>query len=283
MPQQTVNAYQQEMRRLSPLVGDAVTTTADTLGLDQASSSGRIEYLELQGRNYSTAVAVGYALNPYLVVLKTTDNQATYTDYSNAAQDNDAADDVVLSSLSTYANGDMLFVGSHIPFRGVAIDVDAANGTASVLTVKYWNGSDWVDISDTDGTISTGVSLAQDGNVTWTVPAAWKPTELWRKGNVNNQVTEELADSKAQRDALTPYVDPLYWTRWEWSVALDSSTTLNSMHALNRSTNYASIVSGQVVSRAARVGYLGYGSIEHITDAGTANLIVNGGSGKGTF
>jgi hypothetical protein len=268
------------MRRLSALVGESATTTLTTLGLVQ----GNIENIELIARNFaSSAVALGVLFNPYLVVLKTDDDLASITDYSDTAQDEDAATDVVLSSLSTLANGDYLLVGSHLPFAGVKVDVDAANGTASVLTVKYWNGSAWTDISDTDGTISSGKTMAQDGSVTWTIPDAWVQVNLVAPSPVNPQVTSSLQDEQAARTVLGNYATQLFWTRWEVSVALDSDTTLNSMHAINRSTNYRALITGQIIRQAAKVGFGKYGSIQHVTNTGTANLIVNGGSGRNEF
>src|SRR5688572_15941194 len=126
-----------EIRRASALTGTAMSTTAALTLLPKGTA-----HVYLTPRNFSTAVVVGVAVNPYLIVLKTDDLLVTAPDdYSDAAQDGSTTTDIVLSSLDTAANGDFLYVGSHIPFRGVTVDVDAANGTASVLTVKYWDGN----------------------------------------------------------------------------------------------------------------------------------------------
>ena len=152
--------------------GTALTTTALRIPLPRGS-----KMVQLIPRNFSTAVVAQFNTNPWLTILKTTDLLATaaaITDYSEQAQDLDTATDVDLSSLSTIAALDAVYVGALVPFRGVEIDVDAANVNASVLTVKYWNGSAWTDITATDGTDSAGASMAIDGNVTWTVPASWE-------------------------------------------------------------------------------------------------------------
>lgn len=239
--------------------GTALTTTAGVIAFPKGT-----RHLFLIPRNFATAVVVKFALNPWLVVLKTTDNLATITDYSSAAQDADAGTAVVLSSLNTAANGDYLYVGSHVPFRGVNVDVDAANGNASVLTVNYWNGSAWTDASATDGTASGGATMAQDGNVTWTVPSDWAKASL----ATINSPTPPMG--LAYRD------EPLYWTRWQVSAALDSSTTLNAMLALNRNTaNYGELPSGLSFETRISMGLGGVGCVEALTDAGTASLIVN--------
>ncbi len=237
--------------------GTALTGTAARIVLPRATKQ-----LQLIPRNFSTAVVVKFNLNPFLTVLKTTDLLATtLTDYSEQAQDNDTGTDVTLSSLSTLANLDALYVGAYVPFSGVQIDVDAGNGTAGTILVQYWNGSAWTDTSATDGTIST-TSLNQDGNVTWTVPTAWVMERL------------DVAEPTAMRNQgiLT---EPQFWTRWSWSGGLDSSTTLNSMIAINRDTTYAEIPSGLTWEQAVTVGPGGIYSITVLTDAGTANLIVN--------
>jgi len=67
----------------------------------------------------------------------------------------------------------------------------------------------------------------------------------------------------------------IYWTRWEVSVVLDSSVTLNSMRSLNRSTSYAELLSGQTFEETISMGHLGVGCVEALVDAGTGNLVVN--------
>lgn len=253
-----------EIRGVSASAGLSLSTTLATIGIPKGA-----DVLYIEGRNYSTAVVAQVLLNPYLIVLKTADGLATVTDYSDAAQDNDTATDVTLSSLDTLANGDALWIGSHIPFGGLSVDVDAANGTASVLSGTYWNGSALTDISLTDNTASGGATFAQDGTITWTVPAAWAKASI--------QTASGLAATDLPRDTL-------YWVRLVVSAALDSSTTCNSIHALNRSTAYVDLTSGRERGVAIRRGLGGVGSIQARTDAGTANLLVSAAVlGDGAF
>lgn len=217
-------------------------------------------------RNLSTAVVARFAFCPWVKVYKTTDAlaaAASLTDYTDEAQDGDAATDVVLSSLDTAANGDFVLVGAAVPFRGLVADVDSANSTTSTLAVHYWNGSAWADISPTDGTASGGATFAQDGNITWTVPTAWAGATL-------DDLGAGFSDGRTQ--------EHLYWVRLSVSAALDSSTTLNSLIAMNESTTYAEFVSGQTLEQAINRAIGGQSAVEALTDAGTANLVIRAGT-----
>lgn len=240
--------------------GTALTSTAARIVLPLGT-----KHIDLVPRNFSTAVVVQWLKNPWLTIFKTTDAlvaESNLTDYSVEAQDGSTATSVTLSSLGTAAQGDYLYVGSHLPFAGVEIDVDAANGTASVLTVNYRKDDDtWATTSASDGTASGGASMAQDGSVTWTVPTDWKSARLFDTG-----------DTKLN---LGIAKEEMFWTRWQFSAALDSSTTLDSMIAINRSTTYHEIPSGMAWAEAVTVGPGGISSIQVKTDAGTASLIVD--------
>lgn len=242
--------------------GTALTTTATFIQLPLKTS-----HVFITPRNFTaTTLVAKVALNPWLVVLKTTDGMLTEpTDYSKAAQDASTSTTVDVSSLSTVANGDFLLIGSHIPFRGVYIDVNTTNsaGTAA-LTVRYWNGGSWVDASDTDGTFSTMV-FAQDGLVYWAVPSSWricKLSEIYDLAWASNDRYENI---------------PLYWTRWEVDVAItDTSVTFYSMVAANRSTSYVELLSGQCLEEKVKHGEIGgIGCVEALTAASTGNLVVN--------
>jgi len=257
-----------EFRIASASKGTALTDTASFTQFPLKTNR-----LTITPTVFTTAVVVRLLLNPWLTVLKTTDDMSTPpTDYSLEAQDNDTGTDVDLSVLNTRANGDFLLVGSHAPFRGIYFDVDGTNaaGTAQV-TVYYWNGGHWVDTSATTTGIRTTAAWDKDGIVTWTVPTAWRPATALHL----------YPSSKIER--LYYANVPLYWTRWEVDAAItDTAVTLNSMSAANRSSSYAELVSGQMVSVDIEHGFGGTACIEALTDAGTAYLVVNSIS-KGNF
>lgn len=117
---------------------------------------------------------------------------------------------------SMVATNDFLYVGCDVPFRGVYINIVNANGTASVATWSYWNGSAWTDISATDGTASGGATLAIDNKVTWTMPTDWATTVV---------------------DGPGPY----FWVRMNSSGGTDSSTSIAELIPMpvNASVNSA--------------------------------------------
>ena len=242
--------------------GTALSTTAVAIPIPDGTRT--VQYI---GRNFATAVVLKLARNPYLLVYKTIDALATVTDYSSAAQDGSASTDVVLSSLDTLANGDALWIGSHLPFRGISVDVDAANGTASVLAGHYWTGSALAALTVTDGSTSGGATFAIDGAITWTMPSDWAKGALATVGSA--------AETVPQRGVS------LYWARLTVSAALDSSTTLNSLLSLNRSTAYAEYPVGYALEERFQKGLGAWGAIEALVDAGTGNLVVNCASGAG--
>src|SRR5579859_5901719 len=163
--------------------GTSLSTTLAQIGLPNGTT-----HVGFITRNFSGATAVAqFALDPYLLILKTTDNLATtgnVTDYSIKGQQNPAvASSIVLNALDVFANNNALYIGSHVPFRGVAVVMSASvNAVVSVLTVKYWNGA-WTSVSGfTDGTASGGATFAQsappNAPVVWTVPTDWAAIEL---------------------------------------------------------------------------------------------------------
>jgi len=73
---------------------------------------------------------------------------------------------------SSTSAGRVFLVGSTRPVKGVKFYIPTGNGNVSTssLTMKYYDGADWVSRTISDGTASGGVSLSQTGWVTWTEP-----------------------------------------------------------------------------------------------------------------
>jgi len=256
MPIQTISATLGERRLAGASTGVSLSTTAAITSLIPGT-----QFIALTPRDFVTAVVLRYSLNPYLVVLHTSDGLATDPlDVSYRLQDGDNTLTFVLNSFDTLANGDAIYVGSHVPFRGVAVDVQNANGNASTLTVRYWDGETWTDISATDGTASGGATFAVDGNVTWTVPTRW--------------AAARLRDITSTTYAKAHFKDHLFWTRWTTSAAFDSATSVNQMRALNRSTAYQENISGQTIEESVKWGYMGHATLEALVDAGTGKVLV---------
>lgn len=254
--------------------GTALTTTLALISIPINS-----KYLSLTPRNFVTAVVAQYILNPFLTIIATTDAlggtiEHGFTDtieptslsefqtqnISDEMQDGDT-EDFDINSFDTAANDNFIYVGSPLPFRGVKVDLNNKNDTASVLTVNYWNGGAWADISASDGTdVGPGDTFKQDGDVTWTVPTAWVKASLLSIGDTT--VQEPL------------FATGLYWTRWEVSVILDTTVDLVQMRPLNRSTAYSELLEGQE-REMSLLGDKQFACVEALVDDGTGNLIVN--------
>ena len=99
----------------------------------------------------------------------TPDSEATFYDYTTQVSDEDS---------STYApmgyfrgSGlDALIIKSRVPkVKGIRFVISSGNTTGSSMTVAYWNGSSWTNVSNlVDGTSSGGRTLYQTGDVTFT-------------------------------------------------------------------------------------------------------------------
>lgn len=250
-----------EWRVATAGTGAAIAAAATTPAQFVAFPPGS-HYVVMEGRNYtSSATVIRWSLNPWLTIIKTTDDLATSgnaTDYSEYAQDGDAATDVTLSS---FASSHALWVGAELPFRGVYADVDGANASAATMAATYWNGSTMTSLTITDGTASGGNTFAVDGGVTWTVPTDWAVTDLRTAASAVVGIPHAGA--------------PKYWVRFKVNATLDSAVTLNALTSMNRSTASASLVSGREMAFLLGTGSRRHGCIEAITDAGTAQLIVN--------
>lgn len=267
----TINGPWGEIRRASAAVGNAITASVNTAAAAYCAFPPGSAYAYLEGRNYSTAVVIGYALNPWLRIIKTTDSLATAanaTDYSEAAQNNIKSTAGVV--LSSFATTHALWIGAELPFRGIFCDVNATNSNAATVAAAYWSqtGPTMASLSITDNTIVTGASFMTDASMTWTVPTDWTATTLRTAGGAVVGVPRSG--------------DVLYWIKLTVNAALDASTTLDQLLAMNRSTNYASLTSGKPgewVALATGDGRVG--CIEAATDAGTGNLIINVATANG--
>ena len=260
MATETKTTKYDEVRLAGASKGVALTTTAALTSIPLGT-----RYIRLAPRNFSTAVVARFAINPWLTCIMTTNGIADLRDISSEAQDGDTAI-IDFSSFPTLANGGALYIGSHRPFRGVAVDIGTATqSTAAVLTGTYLSAIDtWVDLSITDATASGGATFAVDGNVTWTVPTIGTG---WARRSLGSKLG--LASTAAI------YTDKLYWTRLVTDAAFDSTTSVLQLRALNRSTAYAELAPGEWFDELVTVGYGGVANVEALTDAGTANLLIN--------
>jgi len=130
----------------------------------------------------STQIEFANCIECPTTVRKTVNAGAAYTDYTAAAIDNSVATHVDLSLLDTLANGDWLVIGADLQFRKILLEVDSVNGvptanvntTVSALTVQYWNGTAWTNVSNqVDGSSTGGKTISVNGLITFDFPNDW--------------------------------------------------------------------------------------------------------------
>lgn len=108
--------------------------------------------------------------------------------------------DFIIPSTAYAGAGAFCYLAAIRPLDGFKIYVKTANGSASVMTVQEWTGTDWSSLSVTDNTSSGGVSLAQTGTVTFSS-------------------TESTSKIKVIKGTAA------YWYKINWST-LDSTTQI---------------------------------------------------------
>lgn len=142
---------------------------------------------------------------------KTVNAGVAFTSYTDNVADANTATVADLSSLDTLANGDYVVLGAEFPFYSATFTIGSANSNASVVAGHIWDGTTWVAVTITDGTISAGHSLGLTGTMSWTRPAtAWARTVIANTGQAVS----------------------LFYLRLSWSAALDASTTVQKISLL---------------------------------------------------
>ena len=77
----------------------------------------------------------------------------------------------------------------------------------------------------------------------------------------------------------------MYWTKWNWDAAMDSTVTLYHMLGINESTAYAEVPSSLGTGMRIHHGFgsNGVGGVETLTNAGTGNMLVTCSALNGYF
>lgn len=172
-------------------------------------------------------------INPAMLAALFYDASATkgarYKNLSVVLQDRKATGSTTI--MDSRAAGDRFYLCFSDIVGGVYVDIASVNGNASVLTVNYWNGAAWTDITDTDNTASGGASFAQDGTITWTAPTDWVAASY---GGRNNQaISRVLGTAYAEDEPVTHG----FWLQFVWTLTFDSDTEVANIWALNKNTN----------------------------------------------
>lgn len=71
---------------------------------------------------------------------------------------------------------DRVYIGFAQRFDRAKWDIDTAQTNAQTMSAEYWDGEAWTAVAGwSDGTEAGGDTLAQDGDMTWTMAKDWNP------------------------------------------------------------------------------------------------------------
>lgn len=101
--------------------------------------------------------------------------------------------------------------------QGVYFDISSANTTAAVLDIHYWKGGAspaWTALTEADGTLDDGKTLAQDGWVTWNYvsdasPYHYQGLYLYAYRFYVNDSAAATADATIQYVAVNAPMQPI--------------------------------------------------------------------------
>ena len=112
-------------------------------------------------------------------------------DYSFPLRDGLAATYADVSSLSTLADYHAIFIRTDCMATALAFTMLAANTSAAVMQVHYWNGA-WTEVVGlSDGTAVDGKTMSKDGTMTWNSVSDHKPHYMF--GNAGYWLRLSLA------------------------------------------------------------------------------------------
>ncbi|KKN55502.1 hypothetical protein LCGC14_0581770 [marine sediment metagenome] len=125
----------------------------------------------------SKLIQLGGETNTDLRFWKTTDNESTFTLYTQP-RDGSITTGATLNSLDTAANGDYFYIGAPWPWGAAHIEFDEdntlQNDNAATLAAEYWDGSAWQTMTIVDFTDVAGDTLKKTGMVFLTAnPSDW--------------------------------------------------------------------------------------------------------------
>jgi len=131
------------------------------------------------------------------------------------AYDGNAATSITI----TFNTGQFFYVGSRETWNRARFDFGATvNANVSTLTVEYHNGTVWGAVPGmTDGTSLASKTWAQDGVVSFTIPADWDPDTLlgstrmyWIRMSVSANLTANIIINEIYTGELQAWEFQLY-------------------------------------------------------------------------
>ena len=160
------------------------------------------------------------------------------------------ADTSTTFNLGTMTTTDILYVGAVDTYLGLSIDVTSVNANTATFDEEYSSPGGWTDLPATisDGTISGGKTLAQDGVYTWGLPSNWTPAQ------VNGS-------------------EFLYYTRFIPSATLTAGTSIARLTTINKGTNYVYFPAG--MTQELNYDEDRVGGLQFLAASGTPTVYVN--------
>jgi len=151
-------------------------------------------------------------------------NTGEYTDLSEAINESDTKDDVLLPPQQTTTEGDAIYIGSPDKFNKVVFYITTP-GTYSDITIvwEYWNGSTWATLSVTDNT--NGFTASGIKEVTFTPPSDWATTDVngvtayWIRARATFGASPSITTAPKGTQAWLDYGD-------RWYIIQNDGTTL---------------------------------------------------------
>jgi len=142
----------------SNLYMDAFDKLTDIASESSYNSSDKAAHIGAQ--------TISKVTRPAVTVCKSYDKGATtYNDETTDVNDADAND---VTFILTEVD-DALYFSDDLPFYGLKIDIGTAGDQVATLVWEYWNETEWVSLTVTDGTSD----FTQDGVVAWDIPSDW--------------------------------------------------------------------------------------------------------------
>ena len=214
----------------------------ETLALTTSRASLSLPRSHHQLTIYAPAQDIRVHLNPALI-------DAVYYDASNSAGaqyekasgagvslHSDLTDRLELdkgtgTALDLAQTDDFLYLCFSDVIGGINVDMTSSVNadTSSTLAATYRKNDDtWANLSPTDGTVTSGRTLAKDGEITWTAPSDWKAAQLI--GNDANAIVSNTTTTEPS----TAYG---FWLRLAFGTALPADVEIDNIWALNKDTN----------------------------------------------
>jgi hypothetical protein len=159
------------------------TTTLDSIRIDRTNRM-RFTPTDEEYPDATTVGALSYTMPTGETIKRITFNYdfAETAVWLPAGCQNNALTDLdnIIDGLTTTTQtvslvaGQYFYIGARRPYSLVRFDFGGTvNSVAATMTVQYFDGTNWVSLTVTDGTASAGRTWARDGDMSWTIPDDW--------------------------------------------------------------------------------------------------------------